>query len=109
MDLDLIAGFTDVHGNMSITLKRAPENKFGYRRKLVLTITNEDKTVLDQAQAILGFNRIEVTNKPSVYTLRTNLHKDAERILFLFERCVHGFAKIEMPLWKENLKLCNST
>lgn len=115
MDLDFIAGLIDADGSLSMTLERAPESRFGYRRKLVFTITNKDKAVLDQAQAVLGFGRVEATNKPSVskaplcYTLRTNSHKDAERIVSLFERRVHGSAKIEMPLWKEGLHLCNSS
>ena len=115
MDLDLVAGFIDADGSLSMTLERAPENRFGYRRKLVFTITNKDKAVLDQAQAVLGFGRVEATNKPSVskaslcYTLRTDSHKDAERIVCLFERRVHGSAKLEIPLWKEGLNLCKSS
>ena len=109
MDLDFIAGFIDADGSLSMTLERAPENRFGYKRKLVFTITNKDKADLDQAQAVLGFGRVEATNKPSVYTLRTNSHKDAERIVSLFERRIYGSAKIEMPLWKEGLNLCKSS
>lgn len=121
MDLDFIAGFIDADGSLSMTLKRAPENRFGYRRKLVFTITNKDKAVLDQALtqrscvAALGFGCVEATNKPSVSkaslccTLRTISHKDAERIVSLFESRVHGSAKIEMLLWKEGLNLCKSS
>lgn len=81
----------------------------------MFTITNKDKAVLDQAQAVSGFGRVEAANKPSAskaslcYTLRTNPHKDAERIASLFERRVHGSAKIEMPFWKGGLNLCKSS
>lgn len=115
MDLDFIAGFIDADGSLSMTLERAPENRFGYRRKVVFTITNKDKAVLDQAQTVLGVGCVEATNKPSAskaklcYTLRTNSHKDAERIVSLFERRIHGSAKIEMPLWKGGLNLCRSS
>lgn len=104
MNLDFIAGLIDSDGSLLLSLERSKQSKTGYRRKLILDITNKDKTVLLLIKETLGFGMI-VSVKDTLYAYRTNSYKDAEKIISLFENRVHGSAKVEMGLWKEALLL----
>ena len=99
MDLDFIAGLIDSDGSLLLSLERSKKSKTGYRRKLILDITNKDKTVLLLIKETLGFGMV-VSVSNTLYAYRTNTYKNAEKIISLFENRVYGSAKVEMPLWK---------
>ena len=46
MDLDFIAGLINSDYSLLLSLERSKPSKTGYRRKLILDITNKDKTIL---------------------------------------------------------------
>ena len=104
MNLDFIAGLIDSDGSLLLSLERSKLSKTGYRRKLILDITNKDKTILLLIKETLGFGMV-VSVSDTLYAFRTNTYKDAEKIISLFENRVYGSAKVEMPLWKNALLL----
>ena len=104
LNLDFIAGFIDADGSFLLGLEKSQGNKFGYTPKLVLDITNTDLFVLKKVKDTLGFGRI-VKTSATTYAYRTNTHKDAERLIQIFENRFHGSAQIEMPLWEQAFSL----
>ena len=55
MDLYFIAGLIDSDGSLLLSLERSKQSKTGYRRKLIVDITNKDQTVLLLIKETLGF------------------------------------------------------
>lgn len=104
MDLDFIAGLIDSDGSLLLSLEKSKKSKTGYRRKLILDITNKDKSVLLLVKETLGFGMV-VSVSNTLYAYRSNTYKNAEKVVSLLENRVYGSAKIEMPLWKNALFL----
>jgi LAGLIDADG endonuclease len=109
MNLDFIAGLIDADGSLGLSfefIKNKKTNILQYRRKLVLDITNKDKAVLEQVVKVLSFGRVVTAG--SVFAYRANSYRDIQKFVDLFENRFHGSAKIEMPLFKQALKLCKA-
>lgn len=109
MNLDFIAGLIDADGSLGLTIQTTQSKVTGslqYRRMLVLDITSKDKTVLEQVKNFLSFDN--VVKVGSAFAYRVNSYRNMHKVIKLFENRFHGSAKIEMPLFKEALYLCQT-
>ncbi len=107
VDSSYIAGFLDADGAIMASIESHPGKRFGFRVRVEVKITQQDREVLDWIQSVLGVGIVRV-NRLSSDRQTFDLHiRDTEQVRFVIEMLL-PYLHVKKQQAEIALKILNS-